>query len=213
MEITLGNRALTSTELNLARWMLEHGNSEASAFLHQLDLAEITSWKCPCGCASINFQIQGQPLPPPGVHILGEYLIGDGEQVSGVFIFESGGLLSGIEFYSLGGDALHVLPDPRELRTFENTLMPQTGQKQARSMKRDSPFRKPEAIYTASLLLWLLLVSVHFGWHLFLTQPSDELYSNSLAFQALAFSLTELPYWITWLVVILLVEFFALRRR
>lgn len=213
MEIALGNRALTSRKLNLARWMLEHGNSEAAAFLPQLDLAEITSWKCPCGCASVDFQIKGLPLPPPGVHILGDYLIGDGEQVSGVFIFESGGLLSGIEFYSLGGDALHVLPGPRELRTFENASMAQPGRKQARSMKRDSPFRKPEAIYTASLLFWLLLVSVHFGWHLLSTKPSDELYSNSLAFQAVAFSLTKLPYWITGLLVILLVEFFALRRR
>lgn len=120
MDNGTGNRTLKSEELQLARWMLEHGTAEASAFLPQLDFAEVTSWKCQCGCASINFQIQEQPLPPPGVHILGDYVVGDGNEVSGVFIFESGGLLSGIEFYSVGGDALQVLPGIEELRPLEN---------------------------------------------------------------------------------------------
>lgn len=114
------NRALTLEELHLARWMLEHGTEEAAAFLAQLDLAEVTSWKCPCGCASINFQIQGRPLPPPAVNILGDYVVGEGNEVSGAFIFESGGLLSGIEFYGLGGDALQVLPRIEELRPYED---------------------------------------------------------------------------------------------
>src|SRR5450830_836601 len=74
--------------------------------------------------------------------------------------------------------------------------------------------KKPQAIYTASSLFWLLLVSVHFGWHIFSAQPSsDELYSNSFGFQIVAFSLLKLPYWVIGLVVILLTEFFALRRR
>jgi hypothetical protein len=54
--------------------------------------------------------------PSPGVYILGDYVVGEGDDVSGAFIFESGGLLSEIEFYSLGGDALQVLPDIEELR-------------------------------------------------------------------------------------------------
>lgn len=120
MENSTGNRTLKFEELQLARWMLEHGAAEASGFLPQLDLAEVTSWKCPCGCASINFQIQGHPLPPPGVHILGDYVVGEGNEVSGIFIFESGGLLSGIEFYGLGGDALQVLPGIEELRPFRS---------------------------------------------------------------------------------------------
>jgi hypothetical protein len=121
MDNPTGNRAFKPEELQLARWMLEHGNADASAFLPQLDLAEVTPWKCPCGCASINFHIQGRPLPPPGVHILGDYVVGEGDEVSGVVIFESSGLLSGIEFYSLGGDALQVLPRIEDLRPFENS--------------------------------------------------------------------------------------------
>jgi len=99
--------------------MLEHGTPEATAFLSQLELAEVTPWKCPCGCASINFQIQGHAEAPPGVHILGDYLVGQSEHMSGAFIFESGGLLSGLEVYGLAGDAPAVLPSIEDLRPFE----------------------------------------------------------------------------------------------
>jgi len=101
------------------RWMLEHGTPEATAFLPQLELAQVTSKKCPCGCASINFQIQGHPEAPPGVHILGDFLVGEGECLSGAFIFECGGLLSGLEVYGLAGDAPKTLPTIEELRPFE----------------------------------------------------------------------------------------------
>lgn len=120
MDNPTGNRRLTSEELNLARWMLEHGTDDASAFLPQLERVEVTPWKCPCNCASLEFQIHGLPLPPPGVHILGDYVVGNGNEESGAFIFESGGLLSGIEFYGLCADALQILPGVEELRRFKN---------------------------------------------------------------------------------------------
>jgi len=101
--------------------MLEHGTPEAREFLSQLELAEVTPWKCPCGCASINFQIKGQPEAPPGVHILGDFLMGSGDSTSGAFIFESGGLLSGLEVYGLAGEAPAVLPSFDELRSFAGT--------------------------------------------------------------------------------------------
>lgn len=55
------NRSLSASEYALARWMLENGTPEALAFLKQLDDADVTPWRCPCGCASINFQIKGHP--------------------------------------------------------------------------------------------------------------------------------------------------------
>lgn len=112
MDSTTHNRALTIAELRLARWMLENGKPEARDFLRQLDDAEVTTWKCPCGCASINFQIMGQPEAPPGVHVLGDFLCGSGDSVDGIFIFESGGLLAGIEVYGLTGNAPSTLPAP-----------------------------------------------------------------------------------------------------
>ncbi len=111
------NRPMSAAELALARWMLENGKPEAKAFLRQLDEAEVTPWRCECGCASINFQIRGHPPAPPGVHILGDYLCGEIEAPAGAFIFESNGVLAGIEVYSLAVDAPSVLPDP-PLRPF-----------------------------------------------------------------------------------------------
>lgn len=111
---------MSNSEIALVRWMLEHGIAETGRFLHQLERAEVTSWRCECGCASINFQIKGSPEAPSGVHVLGEYLFGNGASTSGIFVFESGGLLSGIEVYGLGGDAPSQLPKLEELRPFEN---------------------------------------------------------------------------------------------
>jgi len=110
------NRPLSKAEYELARWMLEHGTPEAPNFLRQLEQAEVTAWRCLCGCASINFKIKGHPEAQPGVNILGDFVAGDDEKLSGVFIFESGGLLSGIEVYGLTGDAPTALPTMDELR-------------------------------------------------------------------------------------------------
>jgi hypothetical protein len=112
-------RSLTDEERALARWMLENGTPEAQEFLGQLQLAEATDWRCPCGCASFNFRVNGHPAAPPGVHILGEFLASSGDSLSGIFIFSSNGILSGIEVYGLADDAPRVLPSPHELRPYE----------------------------------------------------------------------------------------------
>lgn len=111
-----GNRQLTDEERRLVRWMLEHGCPGAPAFLSQLDEAEVTPWKCSCGCASINFQIRGRPEAPPGVHVIADFVFGADEGLSGVFVFENDGVLSGLEVYGLAGDAPRALPRPEELR-------------------------------------------------------------------------------------------------
>jgi hypothetical protein len=112
------NRELTDHERHLVRWMLEHGVPEAAAFLPQLELAEVTPWRCPCGCASINFQIRGKPVAPPGAHPIAEFVFGEKDAPSGIFVFEKDGILSGLEVYGLAGDAPKSLPNPEELRPF-----------------------------------------------------------------------------------------------
>jgi hypothetical protein len=111
-----GNRQLTDHERRLVRWMLEHGGPEAAAFLPQLDQAEVTPWNCPCGCASINFQIRGRPEAPPGVHPVADFVFGGGDSLGGIFVYENGGVLRGLEVYGLAGDAPKSLPQPEELR-------------------------------------------------------------------------------------------------
>jgi hypothetical protein len=112
------NRQLTDHELRLVRWMLEHGSPEAAAFLSQLDQAEVTPWKCDCGCASINFQIRGHPKAPQGVHPIADFVFGQDDTLSGIFVYEKNGILSGLEVYGLAGDAPKSLPQPVDLRPF-----------------------------------------------------------------------------------------------
>ncbi len=114
-----GNRQLTDHERRLVHWMLEHGSPEAPAFLPQLEEAEVTPWKCECGCASINFQLCGRPEAPPGVHPIADFLFGDGDTLSGIFVYEQNGVLSGLEVYGCAGEAPKSLPQPEELRPYD----------------------------------------------------------------------------------------------
>jgi hypothetical protein len=115
------NRPLTDAERYLVRWMLEHGTAEARQYIRQLDEAEITPRTCPCGCASVVFQIRGHNEPPPGVHVLGDFVTGEGDDLSGAFIYSKDGLLRGIEVYGLASEAPRVLPKPEDLRVFNST--------------------------------------------------------------------------------------------
>ncbi len=110
-------RPLTRSERELAQWMLEHGNPEATEFLPQLDRAAVVS-RCYCGCASIDLEVAGLPKPSGGLQILGDYVFGEGTEVAGAFIFEKAGVLAGIEVYGMAGDAPSTLPHPGELRPF-----------------------------------------------------------------------------------------------
>jgi hypothetical protein len=113
------NRPLTSEEADLIRWMLEHGKAGAADFLPQLEKVQVTPWRCPCGCASINFEIKGQSENPSGFHIVADFVFGDESNLSGIFVFEKKGVLRGLEVYGLAGDAPKSLPLPNSLRPLE----------------------------------------------------------------------------------------------
>lgn len=113
------DRSLTDEEQELARWMLENGTSDAASFLTQLDNARVVRL-CGCGCASIDFKIEGHEIPSGGLHILGDFLFGEGDDTAGAFIFAKEGLLSGLEVFSYGvRDRIENLPQPAQLRPVE----------------------------------------------------------------------------------------------
>jgi hypothetical protein len=116
--LSIMNRQLTSAEEQLIRWMLEHGNSEAQAFLPQLDNAEVTPYRCPCGCASVNLSIDGATEPSGTFRILADFIFGTDDDLSGIFAFEKGGVLAGLEVYGLASDAPKSLPPIESLRLF-----------------------------------------------------------------------------------------------
>jgi hypothetical protein len=113
------DRPLTAQEQRLARWMLEHGEPGAREFLPQLDRARVVS-RCPCGCATLDLQVDGFVRPRGGVmRVLGDFVFDDGDQVSGAFIYEIQGGLAGLEVYGLSGDAPKVLPASGVLRPMD----------------------------------------------------------------------------------------------
>jgi hypothetical protein len=113
--------------MQLARWMLEHGQPEALEFLSQLDHAEITPWRCECGCASLDFSIPGRPQPNTGICDLGHFIFGTDANPNGIFIYEQSGTLSGVEVYGFAGDAPKTLPKLEELRPFGSKTKNATG--------------------------------------------------------------------------------------
>lgn len=107
-------RPLTAEERRLARWMLEHGAPGARELLTQVDRAHVVS-RCPCGCASIDLEVDGMPPPGGGMRVVGDFVFGGPDDLCGAFIYEQGGVLSGIEVYGLAGNAPPVLPAPEAL--------------------------------------------------------------------------------------------------
>lgn len=110
------NRQLTAEERQLVRQMLESAAADGQTFLSQLGQAEVTPWKCECGCASINFEIRGRDPAPPGVNIIADFVYGDDATLCGIFVFASDKTLSGLEVYGLAVDAPTKLPRFEELR-------------------------------------------------------------------------------------------------
>lgn len=113
------NRDLTPDERSLGEWLLRNGESGADKFLDQLDRATVVAL-CPCGCASIDFRIEGMSEPVGGLHALGDFMFGDENtnNLGGVFIFEQNGVLGGIEVYTFCDLTPTSLPKPSELRPF-----------------------------------------------------------------------------------------------
>jgi hypothetical protein len=66
----------------------------------------------------MNFQIRGHDEPPPGVDVLGDFMMGEGDHQSGAFIYSASGLLRGIDVYGLSNEAPRALPRPEDLRAF-----------------------------------------------------------------------------------------------
>src|SRR5258708_4923830 len=108
---------MNQAERDLAQWMLQHGGPEAQSFLSQLSAVRVSSWRCPCGCASLRIRVEGRPDPAPAIRVLAEYVIAFDDDFTTAGIYESDGTLGGIDLHSASGAALASLPQESDLMT------------------------------------------------------------------------------------------------
>jgi hypothetical protein len=115
------NRPLTQAETGLVKWLLEHGTDAARELLPQLDRARVVS-RCSCGCASVDFSINGKIASrKSAMSVVSDYRWDSPEgYLFGVFAYAREGLLSGIDLWSIDGRATASrLPDTTQLRPLD----------------------------------------------------------------------------------------------
>jgi hypothetical protein len=67
------NRQLTQQERDLVRWLVEHSfHKDASNLLPQIDRLSVAS-KCTCGCPTIDFALDGEPVVQKGEQLVSDW--------------------------------------------------------------------------------------------------------------------------------------------
>ena len=97
-------RPLTSSEVALVRWLLEHGEPHALCYLESLSGLSVVGER-PSDCASLDF-VTGGSGP---MDILADFEIRG--RSGGVFLFAREGRLAGLEVYSFEA-SITELPSP-----------------------------------------------------------------------------------------------------
>ena len=101
-DISIESRSLSRREFELADWLLRNSTlisePEKENFRAQLGRAVVSSG-CVCGCATIDFTVDGKKSGTGGLRPISEAAVGENE--FGIFIHECEGLLSGMEIYAL----------------------------------------------------------------------------------------------------------------
>ena len=90
--------------------------------LSELDELSVAS-ECRCGCASIDFAINGSPVDQlGGITVIADYLYHSEQKFQmGCFLFMSNGHIAGLEVWSVdGAETPSRLPLPVELYGYEN---------------------------------------------------------------------------------------------
>ena len=92
--------------------MISHGGASEKVkeeCLRQLECATVISG-CGCGCASIDFAIDGRTSDVREMDLIADFVTPDNKH--GVFVFVRGGLLSGVEVYQMAAEhPCAILPD------------------------------------------------------------------------------------------------------
>jgi hypothetical protein len=95
-------RPLTTEELALLNWLLEHGLPGAKTFAPQVEKIRATPW-CDCGCPSISLHVENEaPSGTCSFRVISDVLAKTPEgKKMGILLFQDQGKLSILEMYSL----------------------------------------------------------------------------------------------------------------
>ncbi|MEO8382494.1 MAG: hypothetical protein ABI779_22735 [Acidobacteriota bacterium] len=113
------NRPLSEEERELVRFVLTEGDDRARSFISQIEHAWVRA-RCGCGCASVDFSIDGvKPDPHDGLEQLGDDFgwLGPAGGICSVFVFALDDLLAGFDVWSVDG-----VETPVELPPIESLL-------------------------------------------------------------------------------------------
>lgn len=105
-------RELSEMERDTVRWLLRHGTEAAADYLPHAERLTVVGG-CPCGCASVDFALDGMAAEPSGLKIISDHWWADDQaHVGGIFLFAMSGQIAGIEVYSMDGICdVSTLPD------------------------------------------------------------------------------------------------------
>ena len=97
------SRSLTQPERDLVRWLIEHSFvKDASRLLPQIERLSVVA-KCNCGCPTIDFALDGEPVSPKGQMCISDWLAEvDGMSVY-VQLWQCNDRISTLEVGSLPG--------------------------------------------------------------------------------------------------------------
>ena len=113
------DRPLSTDEHTIVQWLLEHGDGDNAKFLEQLERARVARL-CDCGCASVDFSVNGKRPQHFAMRTLSDYQWRDEHgNLFGVFVFEQDGLLAGLDLWSIDGQSNpNVIPHVAQLVPF-----------------------------------------------------------------------------------------------
>jgi hypothetical protein len=96
------SRPLTQHERELVRWLIDHSPTDASRLLPQIDRLSVAT-RCTCGCPTIDFALDGEPVSSKGEKLVSDWLAEVDGMPVGVMLWQSGERISTLEVYSLPG--------------------------------------------------------------------------------------------------------------
>jgi hypothetical protein len=106
----------------MLRALLDHADFDGrDALLAQIDDAQVVG-HCPCGCATVDLKVSGQPTSHAGYGPIpneADVLGADGGTIGGVLAFVKDGRLSMLEVYSFTDEPINPLPPLSQLNIYQ----------------------------------------------------------------------------------------------